>query len=62
MHIQEITGLGLDSLNKTLVSASLDGTLKLWDFFRRELIRTFSCEYPVECMTYNRNNDLVAVA
>ena len=33
-HTKEVTGLGLDSLNKYLVSSSLDGTLKLWDFFR----------------------------
>jgi hypothetical protein len=37
IHIAEITGLGIDSLNKILVSSSLDSTIKLWDFFRREL-------------------------
>jgi WD40 repeat protein len=37
IHSGEITGLGIDSLNKILVSSSLDSTIKLWDFYRREL-------------------------
>jgi WD40 repeat protein len=34
IHSKEITGLGMDSLNHYLVSCSLDGTIKLWDFYR----------------------------
>jgi len=37
LHSGEITGLGIDSMNKLLVSSSKDGSIKLWDFFRREL-------------------------
>ena len=60
VHLAEITGLGVDALNKIMVSSSLDSTLKLWDFFRRELIKTYSCQYPVENLVYNRLNDLIA--
>jgi WD40 repeat protein len=35
-------------------------TIKLWDFFRSKLIRTYISEYPIENLTYNRENDLVA--
>jgi WD40 repeat protein len=34
IHTGEVTGVGLDQLNKQAVSASLDGSIKLWDFFR----------------------------
>ena len=59
-HTSEVSGLGIDSLNKILVSSSLDTTIKLWDFFRRELLKTYNCEYPIENMVYNRLNDLIA--
>ena len=47
-------------MNKQMVSASLDGNVKLWDFFRRELVRTMNFEYPIENLVYNRMNDLIA--
>ena len=60
LHTSEVTGLGIDALNKILVSGSLDRTVKLWDFYRAKLLKTFSCEYPVSNLTYNKLNDLVA--
>ncbi len=55
-----MTGLGIDQMNKTLVSASMDGTIKLWDFFRGELLKTYKVDYPIENLVYNRMNDLIA--
>jgi len=60
MHSGEITGLGVDLMNKILVSASRDSSIKLWDFFRRELQKTYLCAFPVENLCYNRLNDLLA--
>jgi WD40 repeat protein len=37
LHSGEITGLGVDLMNKLLVSSSKDSSIKLWDFYRREL-------------------------
>jgi U3 small nucleolar RNA-associated protein 21 len=37
LHSAEVTGLAVDSLNKVLVSCSLDKTVKLWDFYRGKL-------------------------
>ena len=54
LHTGEITGLGMDSLNKFLVSSSCDRTIKLWDFYRAKLIKTYQCDYPVANMAYNR--------
>jgi WD40 repeat protein len=59
-HKAEVTGLGLDMLNKVMVSSSRDTTIKLWDFYRKELMKTYSCEFPVENLCYNRMNDLIA--
>ena len=59
-HNGEISGLGIDIMNKMLVSSSKDATIKLWDFYRRELQKTYRCEYPVENLCYNRMNDLIA--
>ena len=36
-HTKEISGLGMDQLNHSLVSSSLDGTIKLWDFYTQKL-------------------------
>ena len=62
VHLKEVSGLGIDILNHYLVSCSLDHTIKLWDFYRKSLLRTIEMEYPIENMCYNRSNDLVAIS
>ena len=47
-------------MNKILVSSSRDSTIKLWDFYRRELLKTYKCDFPIENLCYNRMNDLIA--
>ena len=54
LHTEEISGLSIDSLNKHLVSSSKDKTIKLWDFYRSKLIKTYHCDYPVNRIAYNR--------
>jgi len=54
--------VGLDFVNKYLVSASLDGKIVQWDFYRQACLRSFQIGHPIEQMIYNRSNDLVAVA
>jgi len=49
-------------LNHYLVSCSLDHTIKLWDFYRQKLVRTFDNEFAIDNLTYNRKNDLIAIA
>ena len=62
IHTKEVTGLGIDLLNKQLVSSSLDKTIKIWDFYRRELLKTVMTPFPCENLVYNRSNDLVALS
>jgi len=61
VHTAKVTGLGIDYLNKFLISASLDGTIKQWDFYRGLLLKSVSIGCP-EHLIYNRMNDLVAVS
>lgn len=59
-HTDEVTGLGLDVLNRYMVSCSLDKTIKLWDFYRTKLSMTYTHSHPIDNLFYNRQNDLVA--
>jgi len=61
-HTGEISGLGVDSLNHYLVSASRDGSVKLWDFFAQKELKSLQSEFPVETLCYNQRNDIVAIA
>jgi len=60
VHLEEVSGLGIDCLNKHLVSCSIDSTIKIWDFYRRVLIKSVEMGGCLENLTYNRINDLVA--
>ena len=60
VHKGAVTGLGIDSQNKFLVSGALDKTIKLWDFYRQKLLRNFDSDSSITNLCYNRFNDLVA--
>lgn len=62
LHSREVTGLGMDLLNHHLVSCSLDHTIKLWDFYRQRILRTFTHDFPIENLVYNRSNNLIAIS
>ena len=61
-HADEVTGLGVDVLNRHLVSSSLDKTIKLWDFYRGKLMISVDHGAAIENLCYNRLNDLVAIS
>ena len=52
----------MDALNHYLVSSSLDHKIKLWDFYKMKLQKTYTHDYPIENLSYNRKNDLVAIS
>ncbi|KAF8922887.1 Utp21 specific WD40 associated putative domain-containing protein [Dissophora ornata] len=61
-HKKSVTGLQSDRLNKTLISGSLDGLLKLWD------IKSGKCEHTMEMpspithlLLYPENNHLAVI-
>lgn len=63
-HGVAVIGLAVDSLNKTIVSAGMDGRIKFWDFnsgLLREQI-DWSADTGILSMRFHRNSDLAAFA
>ena len=63
-HAKAVTGLLVDSLNRTIISCSLDGKIKFWDFMTGN-IRYEIDWHPMAAITaarYHRSSDLVAVS
>ncbi|KAF7560504.1 hypothetical protein G7046_g3645 [Stylonectria norvegica] len=63
-HTKAITGLVIDSMNKTVVSCSLDGKIKFWDFLTGTLIEQIDwapMTLPTGCR-YHPASELLAVS
>ncbi|KAJ4294788.1 rRNA-processing protein utp21 [Collariella sp. IMI 366227] len=63
-HTKAVTGLVVDSLNRTVVSCSLDGKIKFWDFVTGTLVDEIDWA-PMTKITacrYHPGNDLIAFA
>lgn len=63
-HSKAVTGIVVDSLNKTMVSCSMDGRVKFWDFATGKLVQEINWA-PMTAVTasrYHPANDLLAFA
>ena len=62
-HSKAISGVTVDPLNRTLISASLDGTVRLWDFRTGVLqhVLPFRHSSPTALSTYH-SSSLIALA
>jgi U3 small nucleolar RNA-associated protein 21 len=63
-HTNAVTGIVVDSLNKTVISCSLDGKVKFWDFVTGNLVNEIDWA-PMTKITacrYHPGNDLMAFA
>ena len=61
-HKKTITGVVVDSLNKNIISCSLDGKVKFWDFGTGHLVDEIDW-HPMVAITgmrYHASNDLIA--
>ncbi|KEY74201.1 hypothetical protein S7711_00358 [Stachybotrys chartarum IBT 7711] len=61
-HTKAITGIIVDSMNKTIVSCSLDGKIKFWDFLTGGLLDQIDwapMTFPTSCR-YHASSGLVA--
>ncbi|KAJ5624723.1 Small-subunit processome Utp21 [Penicillium lagena] len=61
-HTKAVTGLMIDSLNRTVVSCSLDGKVKFWDLLSGTLIDELDW-HPMAAVTglrYSKGSELVA--
>jgi U3 small nucleolar RNA-associated protein 21 len=62
-HTKEITGLVVDSLNQNVISCSLDGKIKFWDFNTGNLVDEIDW-FPMTGITgvkYHAPSDLIAL-
>ena len=62
-HRKAVTGLIVDSLNRTVFSCGLDGKLKFWDFLTGQLQEEMDWS-PMSAIIgarYHRQNDLIAL-
>lgn len=63
-HTKEVTGIIVDSLNKNVISCSLDGKVKFWDFNTGNLVNEIDW-YPMTAITglrFHASNDLIALS
>jgi U3 small nucleolar RNA-associated protein 21 len=63
-HTRSVTGIVVDSLNRTVISCSLDGKVKFWDFVTGSLVDEIDWA-PMTQITacrYHAGNDLIAFA
>ena len=61
-HTKAVTGIVVDSMNKLVISCSLDGTIKFWDFITGNLVDQIDWA-PMTAVTgcrYHANSDLTA--
>lgn len=63
-HTGSVTGIVVDSMNKVVVSCSLDGKIKFWDFLTGNLVSQLDWApmIAVMGMRYHAANDLLAFA
>lgn len=62
-HTKAVTGLVVDSLNKNIISCSLDGKVKFWDFGTGNLVDEIDW-HPMTAITgikYHAPSDLIAL-
>lgn len=60
-HTDAIQGLCVDAFNRYLVSGSLDGHLKFWDFKSGQLVKDVDIESPITQIEISKENSLIAV-
>ncbi|KUJ14312.1 Utp21-domain-containing protein [Mollisia scopiformis] len=63
-HKRAVTGLVVDSLNRNVISCSLDGKIKFWDFRTGNLVHELDWHPMVSItgMRYHSPNDLIALS
>jgi len=60
-HLASVEGLAVDAFNRYLITASLDGLLKFWNFKDGTLLASLPLEAPATHLQIHRESNLVAV-
>jgi U3 small nucleolar RNA-associated protein 21 len=62
-HSKPVTGIVVDSLNKTVISCGDDGKVKFWDFSKGLLLQELDWSLTsIRGMRYHRPSDLIAMS
>ncbi|CAJ0829013.1 9830_t:CDS:10 [Entrophospora sp. SA101] len=61
-HTKSITGLSCDLLNRILLSSSLDGSVKIWDFNTAKILDTIDVQSPITLLRFHKKNELLAIS
>lgn len=63
-HRKAVTGVVVDSLNRNIISCSLDGKVKFWEFGTGHLVDEIDWHpmAAITAMRYHSSNDLIALA
>ncbi|CAD6498770.1 BgTH12-04430 [Blumeria graminis f. sp. triticale] len=63
-HKKAVTGLVVDSLGRGIISCSLDGKVKFWDFQSGQLVHELECcpSTAISGMRYHNPSDLIALS
>lgn len=61
-HTQSVTGIAIDNVNKTMITTSLDGLLKFYDFKSGKLTHRIKLGSSATLLKLHTGSDLVAVA
>ncbi|KAJ8607251.1 hypothetical protein MRB53_040437 [Persea americana] len=61
-HVKAVTGITSDSLNTNMISTSLDGTVKFWDFHKGALLDTLEIDVGITALHHHHTSDLVALS
>ncbi|KAL9109926.1 MAG: hypothetical protein Q9227_005449 [Pyrenula ochraceoflavens] len=62
-HKGAITGIVIESLNRFVISSSLDGSVRVWDFGTGKLVTEMQpSTSPVTGLRYNPTSDLVSIS
>lgn len=62
-HTKAVTGIAVESLNRFVISCSLDGSVRFWDFLTGKLLDTlFPSSFAITALCYSPSSDLVSIA
>ncbi|GAH01534.1 unnamed protein product, partial [marine sediment metagenome] len=56
-HTKEITCLDISPNSKYIATGSEDGTIKFWEFYTGNLVRTLTCQPKLQQIKFTFNND-----